>query len=150
MPGVPIEVVWLIAAVALLVIAVAVLVLALSVVGLVREARSVVRAGARTMAVIESELPPTLKHLRDLAARLDATARDLPPRLERLDGLLEEGELTLAAVRSSAEAAEDIARAPREAVDRVGRGLRSLVTRKAPGSTGGESSRSNPAGRDRG
>jgi uncharacterized protein YoxC len=128
----PIEIAWTLGAAALLIIAVALLVLALSVIGLVREARSVVRASARIMAVVETELPPTLGHLRDLAARLQATAEGLPPRLERIDGLIAEGEQTLAAVRSSAEAAQEIARAPREAVDRVGRGLRSLVGRSSP------------------
>jgi uncharacterized protein YoxC len=91
MPGVPLEVVWTIAAVALLVIAFALLVLAIGVLGLVREGRSVIRSAARILAVVESELPPTLGHLRDLAARLRATAADVPPRLERLDGLIEEG-----------------------------------------------------------
>ncbi|MGZ6377773.1 MAG: hypothetical protein ACXWO2_04335, partial [Candidatus Limnocylindrales bacterium] len=61
---------------------------------------------------------------RDLTGKLDGLAGELPPRLERLDALLTESDETLAAVRSSAEATEQVARVPLDAVDRVRRTLR--------------------------
>ena len=55
---------------------------------------------------------------------MDGLADDLPPRLERLDALLDESDETLAAVRASAEATEQVARVPLDAVERVRHVLR--------------------------
>ncbi len=76
------------------------------------------------LALLEAELPPTLGHMRDLTAKLDELADELPPRLQHLDALLDEGDETLAALRSSAEATEQVVRVPLDAMKRVRRGLR--------------------------
>jgi uncharacterized protein YoxC len=120
----PIELIWGIVAVALLVIAVALTVLASSVVRLVREARVALASSQRLLWMLETELPPTVAQLRSLAGKMDGLADDLPPRLERLDALLDDSDETLAAVRASAEATEQVARVPLDAVERVRHVLR--------------------------
>jgi uncharacterized protein YoxC len=119
-----IELIWAIVALALLVLALCGAALTYVLLRLVREARAALTSSQRLLGVLEDELPPTLHQLRDLTGKLDGLAEELPPRLERLDALLTEGEETLAAVRSSAEATEQVARVPLDAVDRVRRTLR--------------------------
>ena len=120
----PVDVIWGIAAVALLVIALALGALAVTVLRLSREAHAALASGQRLLWMLESELPPTVTQLRELTGKLDGLADEMPPRLERLDALLDEGEETLAAVRASAEATEQVARVPLDAVERVRHVLR--------------------------
>ncbi|MGZ3588898.1 MAG: hypothetical protein ACXVAE_07505 [Candidatus Limnocylindrales bacterium] len=119
-----IELIWAIVALALLVLALCGAALTYVLVRLVREARAALTSSQRLLGMLEDELPPTLRQLRDLTGKLDGLAGELPPRLERLDALLTESDETLAAVRSSAEATEQVARVPLDAVDRVRRTLR--------------------------
>ncbi|MGZ6344777.1 MAG: hypothetical protein ACXWOW_05640 [Candidatus Limnocylindrales bacterium] len=119
-----IELIWAIVALALLVLALCGATLTYVLVRLVREARAALTSSQRLLGMLEDELPPTLRQLRDLTGKLDGLAGELPPRLERLDALLTESDETLAAVRSLAEATEQVARVPLDAVDRVRRTLR--------------------------
>ncbi len=118
------EVIWGVLAAAALIVALALLVLLVALLRLMREARATLASGTRLLALLEAELPPTLGHMRDLTAKLDELADQLPPRLEHLDALLDEGDETLAALRSSAEATEQVVRVPLDAMKRVQRGLR--------------------------
>jgi len=120
----PVDVIWGIAAVALLVIALALGALAVTVLRLSREAHAALASSQRLLWMLESELPPTVTQLRELTQKLDGLADEMPRRLERLDALLDEGEETLAAVRASAEATEQVARVPLDAVERVRRTFR--------------------------
>ncbi len=131
-----IEVIWTVLAGAVLIVALALVVLLVALLRVAREARAALASGTRLLALLETELPPTLGHLRDMATKLDGLAEQLPPRLDHLDALLDEGDQTLAALRSSAEATEQVVRVPLRAMKRVRRTLH----------MGGTADRSDPAG----
>lgn len=107
--------------VALSVVALAVLLLAVGVYRLARDLASLSRATERTLAVIDSELPPTLADLRVASANLRRLSEELEPRVARVDALLDEGEQTMVALRATAEAAEEIVRGPAAAIERTRR-----------------------------
>jgi hypothetical protein len=74
-----------------------------------------------TVALVNNELPPTLKELRDSATNLRRVSDELSPRVERIDALLDEADATVVSLRATVEAAEDIVRGPSAAVDRARR-----------------------------
>ena len=106
---------------ALIVIAIAALLLAVAVVRLAASTGRLTSAAERNLATIESELPPLLAELRTTSANLRRLSEELGPRLERVDTLLDEGEATIAALRATSEAAEEIVRGPVAAVERARR-----------------------------
>jgi uncharacterized protein YoxC len=108
-------------AVAIIVTAVALVALAAGVLLLLRDLRRLSRAAERVVQVVETELPPTMHDLRTAAANTERLSRELGPRLERVDGLLDEAEATTMSLRATVEAAEDIVRGPAAAVDRAKR-----------------------------
>lgn len=109
---------------ALVVAALAALLLAVGVYRLARELASLSRATERTLSVIDTELPQALADLRIAAANVRRLSEELEPRLARADGLIDEGEQTLLALRSTAEAAEEIVRGPAAAIERTRRTVR--------------------------
>ena len=109
---------------ALAVLAVSAVVLTIGVVRLVRDLRRLAGASERTLQIIETELPATLKDLRSAAANVERLSAELSPRLERVDGLMDELDATTLSLRATVEAAEDIVRGPAAAVDRARRTMR--------------------------
>ena len=107
--------------VALAVAALAALLLAVGVYRLARDLASLSRATERTLGVIDAELPPTLADLRAASANLRRLSEEIQPRLERIDGVVSEGEQTMLALRATAEAAEEIVRGPAVAIERTRR-----------------------------
>ncbi|HSH21294.1 MAG TPA: hypothetical protein VK992_01590, partial [Candidatus Caenarcaniphilales bacterium] len=55
---------------------------------------------------------------------LERLSRELEPRLERVDALLDEADATATSLRATVEAAEEIVRGPQAAVDRARRTMR--------------------------
>jgi uncharacterized protein YoxC len=106
---------------ALAVLAISAIVLAVGVYRLARDLAGLARATQRTLSVIDAELPATLADLRTAAANLRRLSDELEPRVVRIDGLLDEGEQTVQALRSTAEAAEEIVRGPAAAIERTRR-----------------------------
>jgi uncharacterized protein YoxC len=106
---------------AIVVIALAAVALVVGVLVLVRDLRRLSRAAERTLGLVETELPPTIRDLRSATANLERLTRELEPRLERVDALLDEAEATSLSLRATVEAAEDIVRGPAAAVDRTKR-----------------------------
>lgn len=109
---------------ALAVLAVAAVALTIGVLRLVRDLRRLARTSERTLQIVETELPATLKDLRSAAANVERLSAELSPRLERVDGLLDEVDATALSLRATVEAAEDIVRGPAAAVDRARRTVR--------------------------
>lgn len=109
---------------ALIVFAVATVALTIGVLRLVRDVRRLARASERTLGIIETELPATLKDLRTAASNVERLTTELAPRLERVDGLLDEVDATALSLRATVEAAEDIVRGPAAAVGRAKRTVR--------------------------
>ena len=109
---------------ALAVIALAALIAAVALWRAGRDVRRVTGSLNELVGSIGSELPPTLKELRSAATNLSRVSDELQPRLERIDGLLDESDLTMQSLRATAEAAEDIVRGPAAAVDRARRTMR--------------------------
>jgi uncharacterized protein YoxC len=107
--------------VALVVAAIAALLVAVGIYRLARELGSLSRATQRTLSAIDSDLPATLADLRAASANLRRLSDELEPRVARIDGLLDEGEQTLVALRSTVEAAEEIVRGPAAALERTRR-----------------------------
>lgn len=112
------------AVIALAVVALTAVALAVAVIRLVREVRAVVRAAEENMRLVSELLPPALNDLRVTTGNLSRLSSELEPRLERVDGLLDEGERTLLALRATAEAGEELVRGPAAAVDRARRTVR--------------------------
>ena len=102
----------------------AVLVLTVSLLRLVREARALARAAQRALAITEEQLPAMLAEMRQTSANVNRLSADLAPRLQRVDRLLDEAELSLASLRATVESAEDIVRGPVAAVERAKRTVR--------------------------
>ncbi len=109
---------------ALAVIALAAVIAAVALWRAGRDVRRVTGSLNDLVGSIGSELPPTLKELRSAATNLSRLSDELQPRLERIDGLLDESHLTMQSLRATAEAAEDIVRGPAAAVDRARRTMR--------------------------
>jgi uncharacterized protein YoxC len=108
-------------AIALGFVALAALIAAVSLWRISRDVRRVSRSAAEAMAIINSELPATLKELRQAATNIDRLSEELQPRVERVDALLDEADGSLQSLRATIEAAEDIVRGPAAAVDRAKR-----------------------------
>ena len=121
-----IEVVWLVVSISIAVVAVSALIAALSLRALARDARSLARSSEQLVTVVQEELPPTLRQLRDLAVEMEQLTHDLGPRLERTDRLVDEVEDTLGALRGTLVAAEGIIRGPLDAVDRARQTVRTV------------------------
>ena len=109
---------------ALAVLAVSAVALTIGALRLARDLRRLVRASERTLQMVETELPATLKDLRTAAANVERLTTELSPRLERVDGLMDELDATTLSLRATVEAAEDIVRGPAAAVDRAKRTVR--------------------------
>ena len=123
---VPVEILWLAAAIALVIVALAALVLAVAAARLAGDVRRLTVRTDRLLESLEAQLPPTLASTRELSGNLARLSSELAPRLGRVDELLEETQATLATLRSSLEATEDIVRGPADAVAGVQRTVRSL------------------------
>ena len=122
----PADLVGAVATAALVVVALAVVLAAIAIFGLGRDARRLTTRAERLLGTVDSELPPTLAQLRRLTANLEQLSTELQPRLRRVDRLTDEAEATLAALRSSVEATEEVVRLPRTAVARVQRTIREV------------------------
>lgn len=109
------------AGIALGFIALAALIAALSLWRLARDVRQVTRSANEALGVVNTELPATLKELRQAATNLDRVSAELQPRVQRVDALLNEADGTLRSLRATIEAAEDIVRGPAAAVERAKR-----------------------------
>lgn len=109
------------AAVALGVIALAALIAAISLWRVSRDVRGLSRSASDTLGVVNTELPATLKELRQAAVNLDRVSVELLARVDRVDALLNEAEGSLQSLRATIEAAEDIVRGPAAAMERVQR-----------------------------
>ncbi|MBA2255484.1 MAG: hypothetical protein H0W07_10260 [Chloroflexi bacterium] len=121
-----VSVVWAVVAGALVVVALALVLLAVAVMRLAGDARRLVVSSDSLLSVVAVEVPPTLRHIRELSANLERLSGDLDPRLQRVDVLLDETEATLAVLRSSLEATEEIVRGPLDAVNNARRAARSI------------------------
>jgi ABC-type transporter Mla subunit MlaD len=109
------------AAVALGAIALAALIAAISLWRMSRDVSRVARSADEALSVVNTELPATLKELRQAATNLDRVSAELQPRVGRVDALLNEADASLQSLRATLEAAEDIVRGPAAALDRVQR-----------------------------
>jgi uncharacterized protein YoxC len=86
-----------------------------------RDVGRVARSLDEAVAMVRSELPPTLRDLRESATNLRRVSDELTPRVERVDALLDEADATLQSLRATVETAEEIVRGPAAAVDRARR-----------------------------
>jgi ABC-type transporter Mla subunit MlaD len=121
---------------ALIAVALAALIAATALWRVARDVRRVSATLDDVVASLRTELPPTLKELRQTAGNLNRVSDELQPRIVRVDALLDESELTLQSLRATVETAEDIVRGPAAAMDRAkraagaaGRGLASGADR---------------------
>ena len=113
------------AIVSLAVIALAALVGALALRRAATDVRRVARSASQLLDVMNQEVPAALRDLRTTSAQLARVAAEVPPRLERVDGLLEEADASVQSLRATIEAAEDMVRGPAAALDRAKRGVQS-------------------------
>jgi uncharacterized protein YoxC len=109
------------AAVALGIITLAALVATVALVRASRAVRRTAAAAQNALDTINTDLPATLRDLRATSAQLARLSSEVPPRLERIDGLLDEADASVQSLRATAEAAEDIVRGPAAAIDRARR-----------------------------
>ncbi len=107
--------------VALGVVALAALIAALALVRVARDVRQVARSAQRALDSVDQELPQTLRDLRATTSQLARVAEEFPPRLMRVDGLLDEADASVQSLRATIEAAEDLVRGPQAAMDRARR-----------------------------
>jgi hypothetical protein len=114
-------IVAVVAVAALVVLALAALLMVISVRRMARDVSALSHALDGALAAVNEELPPTLKDLRATSASLARLAEEVPPRMERLDLLLDEADASVKSLRATIEAAEDIVRGPSAAVDRARR-----------------------------
>jgi uncharacterized protein YoxC len=110
-----------VAIIALAVIVISVVVIALAVRRLARDLGTVTAAANKLLDEVQAQVPPALHDLRSASADLARVSGELPPRLERIDALLDEADATVASLRATAETAEDMVRGPAAAVDRARR-----------------------------
>ncbi len=105
----------------LVVIALAALMSALAARRLSRHVSATATAARHLVEQMQDEVSPALDDMRRAAADVARLAAELPPRLERVDALLDEADATVASLRATAEAAEEMVRGPAAAVDRARR-----------------------------
>jgi hypothetical protein len=118
------ETLWLVLAAAAIVIAVSFAVMAWATVRVAGETRRTAQAGRQLMALLEEELPATIKALERTAASLDQLAGEGAARLVVADRLADEAELTMASVRDLSRSVHEIVRGPAETVTGVKRSAR--------------------------
>ena len=106
---------------ALVCIALAALIGAFALVRVSRDVRRVARSLNDVTAALNAELPQTLSELRQTSANLNRVSQEVAPRLARVDALFDEADATVASLRATVEAAEDIVRGPAAAMDRAKR-----------------------------
>jgi len=106
---------------ALIVLALAALLALLSLRRMTRDVSSLTRSLDQVVAALNEELPPALKDMRATSANLARLTEEAQPRIERVDVLLDEADLTLKSLRATVEEAESIVRGPAAAVDRAKR-----------------------------
>ena len=102
-------------------VALAALIAALALWRLARDVRRVTDSANEALSVVNTELPATLKELRQAASNLDRVSAELQPRVARVDALLDEADGSLKSLRATIEAAESIVRGPAAAVDQAKR-----------------------------
>ncbi len=108
------------------VVAVAFVLIAVSVRSLSRESGDLVRHSEALVTVLERDLPPTIQQVRDLGASISELTTAAQPRLERLDGLLDEAEATLVAVREVSSSLNGLVGGPAATVSSVKRSVRTV------------------------
>ena len=123
-----IELLWLVIAVGTIVVAASVVAIAVALWRLAADARVTTARADRVLAMLDTELPPTLAALRTSAAQLDALAGETAGRLVVLERLAGEGEETMAAVRELSRSVNDILRGPADTVSGVRRSARMVGT----------------------
>src|SRR4051795_1356707 len=106
---------------ALVVVAIAALVAAVALWRVARDVRRVTTSLDEVAGALRTELPQTLKELRQTAVNLNRVSDELGPRLMRVDVLLDESEATVQSLRATVETAEDIVRGPQAAMERARR-----------------------------
>jgi uncharacterized protein YoxC len=109
------------AGIALGFIALAAFIAAIALWRLARDVRTVTTSANEALSVVNTELPATLKELRQAATNLDRVSAELQPRVARVDALLDEADASVASLRATIEAAESIVRGPAAAVDQAKR-----------------------------
>lgn len=102
-------------------VALAALIAAISLWRVSGDVRRVSRSATEALAIVNTELPATLKELRQASTKVNRLSGELQPRVERVDELLEEASGSLQSLRATIEAAEDIVRGPAAAMDRAKR-----------------------------
>ncbi|HUR16271.1 MAG TPA: hypothetical protein VMZ33_03200 [Candidatus Limnocylindrales bacterium] len=107
-------------------IALAALIAAMALLRVGRDIRHTARAAEKVLASVDQELPAALRDLRATSAQLARLAEEVPPRLERVDGLLDEATASVQSLRATIETAEDIVRGPQAALDRASRTVRDV------------------------
>jgi uncharacterized protein YoxC len=121
------------AGVAFGVVALAALIAAIALWRLAGDVRRVTKSANEALGVVNTELPATLKELRQAATNLSRVSEELQPRVARVDALLDEADGSLQSLRATLEAAEDIVRGPAAAMERAKRTVSSAVAGIAGG-----------------
>ncbi|MDQ3879691.1 MAG: hypothetical protein M3295_01205 [Chloroflexota bacterium] len=134
----------------LLLIGIATLVLVVAGLPLIGETRRLVTDLRRLAGLADAELRPTLERLRETATRLDGATGELPPRLERLDVLMENADATLTSVRTASDMVARYAGVPGAGIATVAAGLRRARDVFGRGRSGGASVESGPNTEDPG
>ncbi len=122
-----------VAVVSLAVIALGALVSAVALRRTATDVRRVARSANQLLDVMNQEVPAALRDLRTTSAQLARVAAEVPPRLERVDGLLNEADASVQSLRATIEAAEDMVRGPAAALDRAKRSVRAAGSGLARG-----------------
>jgi hypothetical protein len=127
------ETFWLVLAVAAVVVAISFAVMALALWRLAGESRRTATAGRELMAVLQEELPATIRSLERTATSLDQLAGEGAARLLIADRLAEEAELTMTSVRDLSRSVHEIVRGPADTVTGVKRSARMVTDSVASG-----------------
>jgi uncharacterized protein YoxC len=127
------ETFWLVLAVAAVVVAISFAVMALALWRLAGESRRTATAGRELMAVLQEELPATIRSLERTATSLDQLAGEGAARLVIADRLAEEAELTMTSVRDLSRSVHEIVRGPADTVTGVKRSARMVTDSVASG-----------------
>jgi hypothetical protein len=125
---VSIELLWLAIAIAAVAIGASAVAIAVAVWRLATDARVTATRADRVLAMLDTELPPTLAALRASTAELDALAGESAARLVMLERLAEEGQETMVAVRELSTSVNEILRGPADTVNGVRRSARMVGT----------------------
>jgi uncharacterized protein YoxC len=118
------ETLWLVLAAAAIVVAISFVVMAWAIARVASDTRQTAKAGRHLMALLEEELPATIRTLERTAASLDQLAGEGAARLVVADRLADEAELTMASVRDLSRSVHEIVRGPADTVTGVKRSAR--------------------------